>query len=403
MSISQMEAVLNFLFYTPHSRGMGLPALIEGLPGPGKTSILQQFAWRHRAAYSMISPGGDGQGAFGVVPVPVLDDVLEQTFLEHPPSRKVKPFIQPKIHRGLMHLDELTARDNIVAPAMLTLLEERRLGDFQLPSYVRVIATYNPARIAANGKALSIPEANRAIHLTWKMPTVSELVEYELENARLGDRWMDGALDRRETERMDADAIEKRVMAEWPEQFGRAIGRVEAFLDKKKALLHSMPDEKSKEAREAWPSHRTWSLFMRTLAGAKIHDLPFGAQMEVLSGCVGEGPLKEFLAFEKNNDLPDPGEWLDGRAPFAHRAERFDRTFAMLSIASSMVASMAKGAARSSRADFLTSFLLGLTKAGAKDLAVKPASVLQKAGALPMTQAGNDLALALRASVEASR
>ncbi len=76
----------------------GLPLIIWGDPGTGKTSFLKDSAKRTSMAYERLSPAERGEGQFGVVPVPHTDG-----FLHYPAPAWAQRFD----NGGVLFLDEI--------------------------------------------------------------------------------------------------------------------------------------------------------------------------------------------------------------------------------------------------------------------------------------------------------
>ena len=75
--------------------------------------------------------------------------------------------------KWIVFFDELTTVGLSVQAAMLRIMAEGWVGEFELPKTIWMCAASNPPGIAANGTELEVPMANRMIHLPWISPEES--------------------------------------------------------------------------------------------------------------------------------------------------------------------------------------------------------------------------------------
>ena len=84
---------------------------------------------------------------------------------------------------------------------------------------------------------------------------------------------------------------------------------IASFIRARPALLFDLPDDPM-TAGHAWPSPRSWDRATRLGATAEAATLDDQAALDLLAGCVGEGPAVELLVWVAELDLPDPEEAL---------------------------------------------------------------------------------------------
>jgi MoxR-like ATPase len=323
----ELKKVMKTMLYTPGLRGhWGLPLYFRAAPGTAKSHLIEDLSVSLGMPHvENLSPGERGEGAFGVVPVP--DRNGDGKFkLAYPPPEWF--FSMEK--GGLVFIDEINRAPHALQPYLLGLVNDRRVGGAYLGDHVRVLAAMNPADTAAGVWDLDSAVANRAGHMTWPAPEAEQWVIYMVAGAN-NSRDDDEKPIVMETE-------EKRVMKLWPDHWAQSVGAVTAFIRSRRDLLHMEPKQGDPSASAAWPSHRTWELATRALAGADLHGCTNTDQEEIVASFVGIGASNEFFTFREKQDLPNPADVLDGKEKFKHDGKRLDRTSAVLSSCAALVA-----------------------------------------------------------------
>ena len=348
--------IVRAALHTPISGGAwGLPLLLTAEPGATKTSTLRALARAGGVPCRVLSPGTDGEGAFGVVPVP------DGGRITYPRPEWFDMFGADGA--GLVVTDEVTTAPAMLQASIMGMLTERRVGAAKFPKRVRVIGACNPVALAANGFELTAPLANRFGHLDWPAPEVD--VVTAVWSNMIADEYTD------DVPAYDADidgwlAEEKRVKGLWTEAFSIAVGLVSSFLRAQPQMKNRCPDPSSGQASGPWPSDRTWEYAIRSLASASVHGLSDADSAKFTRGFVGDEAFVAFNAYREALDLPDVAALLDGKATFKHNPARLDRTAAVITAAATMVA--AKDSPQS-RVDAIWSFFPQWCD-GARDLSV---------------------------------
>jgi hypothetical protein len=280
--------------------GSGVPVLLWGSPGTGKTSAIcalgDAAGWPVEVVIGSIREPSD----FAGLPVVVSGAV-----------RLAPPAWAQRLcsaGRGLLFLDELTTAPPAVQAAMLRVVLERVVGDVTLPPAVRVVAAANPPEQAADGWDLAPPLANRMVHLDWPV-----------EARRVAEGLAVGFPAPSVTALDDQPASAHMVAA-------RAA--VAAFLQVRPALVLQVPDNPALASR-GWPSPRSWEAVAVLLAASEAAKASEDARAVLLAGAVGEGAGLEFLAWLEYADLPDPEAVLADPDSFV-LPDRSDRAFAVL-------------------------------------------------------------------------
>jgi MoxR-like ATPase len=320
-TIASMIRILHCALFTPTaSGGMGLPVYFEGDSGVGKTTVLRNYARRltkaaGRFPVEVLNPGGRGEAAFGVVPVPV--DIDGQRFLTDPSPLWAHPFAS--LGFGVVFVDEMSTGTPLIQSSLLSVFTERYLAGATFAPGVRIIAAGNPVGQAANGHDLAAALARRCSRIAWPSPSTEEFGSF-LSRA-IGNPDPTQAPSE---EPIDADAEEARVLAAWPSVSAQFIGTYRGWLASQPQYLN-----KPREDAEPTPSPRTHDLAIRAFIGAAIHGLTESETDTLAGGFIGPEALAAFRVYQNDLDLPDIASVLDG-APFDHDPRRADRTAAFV-------------------------------------------------------------------------
>jgi len=284
----------------------GVPVLLWGSPGTGKTSAVvalgQALGWPVETVIGSIREPSD----FAGLPV-----VIDGSVYLSPPAwaRRLR-----EAGKGLLFLDELTTAPPAVQAAMLRVVLERVVGDTPLPPSVRVVAAANPPEQAADGWELAAPLANRLVHLDWPV-------------------------DGKHIAKGLAIGFPRPVLAglENPPDTAQSMAAraaVGAFLEVRPPLALQLP-RSAADAGRGWPSPRSWEMVARLLAACEAADASQAARAALIEGAVGDGAALEFLAWLEHLDLPDPEAVLADPEHFS-LPERSDRAFAVLTAVASV-------------------------------------------------------------------
>ena len=160
--------------HDPSNCKMGLPTILWGVPGIGKSYRTEYISARLGLPYEVIFPATrqpeDASGAA----IPTGKGGVKFVSLLPGVSR----LIQNK--EGVLILDELSCARPAVQAAFLGVILDRRVGDEVLPPGIRILAAANDAEDAAGGWELEPPMANRLCHIDTPTPTDSEWVSWLL-------------------------------------------------------------------------------------------------------------------------------------------------------------------------------------------------------------------------------
>ena len=256
----------------------GVPTLVWGAPGVGKTAHIRAVASKQGWQLIEIIASLHDPTDFNGLPV------LHNGGVRFAPPDWVYQFEEQG--QGILFLDELTTAPPTVQAALLRLVLERKVGAHSLPAGVRVVAAANPPEMAANGWELAPPLANRFAHLQFQLDA-GEWVRH------FPSYWGNPP---------QLEGVDETI-------WSRARARVAAFISRRPNLLYTY-DSSREETRFASP--RTWDLFSRAWATAFLDPSAAG---DLAAALVGDAPAAEFASWVTTLDLREPSEILAlGRA-----------------------------------------------------------------------------------------
>lgn len=297
---------------------VGETPLFSGPPGSVKTEVAK--AWTRffkRKPFCLIGSIIDAPDVGGYPGIVEMDG---KRFCEMMPlDWAMKTHDQPSV----LIIDELTTSPPPVQAAMLRIICERKIGNFDLPSPkdLWIISMCNPPGCAANGFELEPPMANRLGHYTWKTPWDTVMAG-----------WKNG---------LNFPDLDYPVVPENWMDYQPAIGNLcAAFRQRRPELFEPATDSagnlKLSDADQggAYGTARSWTALQKVWAGLEAVGLGDEEKFEAASAYVGVDAAAEFTTYCKELDLPDPEEWLtrfhnDPTADFAP-LERPDLTIAFL-------------------------------------------------------------------------
>lgn len=274
MLLPQGAEALLIAVQTPAPKGyMGIPVLVWGAPGEGKSSFLEGLETSDFQVLTLIASIHDPTDFSGL---PMYRDGM----VHYAAPEWVDHFKGQG--DGILLLDELTTAPPAVQSALLRLVLERKVGFHPLPPRTRIVAAANPPELMSGGWELSPPLRNRFVHIQWKMqPNV--FID-ALENGYQRPELPAIPLDEHE------DAVYKWRM------------KVTAFLKLQPQNTTSSPDTD----HYGFASPRTWDFAIALMASCDVLGKTNSPVFSTLmSGCVGEGITVAFLQFLKNLTLPD--------------------------------------------------------------------------------------------------
>ena len=283
----------------------GVPTVLWGNPGEGKTSVVEAAAaglgLHLEVVIASVREPSDFAG------LPVVDSSTGRVRLAPPEWALRLADAAARGQRPAVFFDEVSCATPATQASLLRVICDRVVGDITLPADTVVLAAANPPSVAADGWDLAAPMANRFCHLDWRLP--AQVVA-------------DGFLD----------AFPAPPVPELPEDLTRwlraAYAQVAAYLRARPTDTSVLPDDRAAASR-GFPTPRTWEYAARLMAVCAAAGLSEDARRLVVAGVVGDAAALQLLGFLDALDLPDPEQIL--AAPDALvLPERGDRAYAVL-------------------------------------------------------------------------
>lgn len=280
-----------------------VPMHIEGLPGQTKTAKLGSLASSWGYHHLTLSANARDKGDFMGMPV----EVDGGTYFS-PPQWARELAAAP---RRLLILDEFSTAGEVFK-LMLRIVQEKQIGEFDLPQDSAIIAISNPPDVAVDGSDLPGPIANRFMHLDW---------HFDFES------WAFGMLT--DFAKVEHPALARLLVAEsaQPARYAKEVGAILAFLRVSPQLQTDMPRDLVGQSK-GWASPRSWHNAARVLSHLREDDDE--ARMLALKGCVGQGAARAYIAWVVEAGLYDPREVMNDPTMVPWASERPDRIFALM-------------------------------------------------------------------------
>jgi hypothetical protein len=298
------------------------PIVLHSPPGAGKTSYFGWLSKRYAAPFVNMKPGARGEGAIGVVPLPVALPDGRVVLDFPPPGELVQKFPNKK---GLVLVDDLATMAPALQPAYLDVLQERMLGTYRFGGGVRVFGATNSVEDSAGGWDIAPSVANRMGHMPWADPSGADLGKFLQLSADKLDF---------DDEVIDLEREEHRVLNMWPDFWARASQLFAGFLMAHPSMVRRQPKFGDPNASKAWASPRSIEYACRAYAGGMLHRLPAAELNAFVGAFVGQSWANEFETYAVNADLPEPRAFLNSvlakKPIFTHSRTRLDRTTVVL-------------------------------------------------------------------------
>ena len=280
---------------------VGVPVLLWGDPGTGKTQTVQRYAtdagWHIESVIASLHEPTD----FGGLPVRTSDGV---TF--EPPAWARR--VAAQRGRSLVFFDEINTATPATQNALMRVVLEGRVGELDLGGGVRFVAAANPPEQNAGAWDLSAPLANRFGHLVWPV-TINE--------------WKHGF-----AAGWPAPAPLQITAERTDKHYQSAKAMITAFLSARPEQLLAVPGTDA-AASVGWPSPRTWQYLASCEAVSAATGVGDDVRFLLAVALIGEAAALEYTTYLRDTDLIDPHELIADPAMFS-RLGRSDQQFAAL-------------------------------------------------------------------------
>jgi hypothetical protein len=268
----------------------GTPVVLVGPPGVGKSDVAEQLAL-----------------ALGLKPVPVnaahLSDAEWGGYRVPGKDAELRVQYDPWVSDvcsvpSLLVVDEATRWSSPAARnAALTPLQSRRFSDGRkMHGETRVLLLANPSSTDGDAQDLPAALANRLAHVAWA-PSQDDWNNYMGggPGALLG------------VPGLDTSKLPARV---FPPGYERWAPMVVSFLSRNPASFSPDPPADPIKAGGPWPSPRAWSNTVASLSASDSLTFnepdAYDFRLALVASLVGEGVAVQFMAWLREQDLPDP-------------------------------------------------------------------------------------------------
>ena len=267
-----------------------------------------------RASYTL-SPGEQGEGQFGSVPVPADGRI----------TYPAPDWILNLEHGSILLVDDIACLQRHLQPFLLGIFLRRTVGDTYLGHGVRIFAAGNPASMVGGGDDLGLAQGNRTGHLIVDYPTGDEWADFLLSDGGDADAPPD----------INVEVEEARVEGIFPNAYAKMRGLWGAYA-RRRGSVFKVPDADDPAASRAWFSPRSGEMAIRAHASSLVHSLDESTTDTFIGGFVGLGAVEEIRAFERECNLPDPSDLLDGKVTWRPDS-RIDVTCAVVESCATLV------------------------------------------------------------------
>lgn len=289
---------------------MGVPLLLWGLSGIGKSGIIKNSAKAIGLNIRKIFPATRQPEDFSDVPVVIDNKLMSACMLAAVNNLN-------ELCGGVLNIDEVSCGTPATQGAMLSMLLDRLVGSTRMHPCIRMILAANPPAYAAGGWALEAPFSNRMAHGFVRKQPKDKLIDYILSEGQPTST--------------EITALELRLIGNWNDAWARAKGLWVGFLSSAvgDAVRCEQPDPSSSQASYCWPSDRTWEMAFRSIA--TIRALGFDPELEpiFMRMLVGEAATTIYETWAANSDLPEPMDAL--KNGFKLDIHRLDKIMAVYS------------------------------------------------------------------------
>lgn len=287
------------------------PGMLWGMPGVGKSSFVRTIA--EKLNYEVVVLIGSLMDPTDLKGMPYIARSDDSTFVDF-----ARPYfiVNATKRPTLLFFDELNLAPKAVRDACLRIVLEKAIDEIKLPPHTRVLAASNPPEVS-QGWELSMPLANRFVHIQFPVPSAPSLASYF--------RTKEFNIDEEIAERLSAvwENDQSPYIAKWSNTISVYLEKVnpaEVFRSPKEGT--EFPDNL------AYPTPRSWEFAMKLLAAADIYEASpldkysvSDLHLVVVAGAIGFAAARQLINWLQNLDVPDTFALLEGKAKFPTRED----------------------------------------------------------------------------------
>ena len=268
-----------------------VPSIAWGGTGVGKSSSIEALAAALKRTFVPLLGSTHLPEDFSGYPTPDHAGGVVRLM----PTSWVKRTMDGK---ALVFIDEVTNVPSATQAGLLSVITERRVGDYQMPASTLICAAANPPELCPNAVPLAPAMRSRFFHHQWQ-------VDYGhwFAGLRLGCAWTAPDFP-----------IVPQNWTDFLPQFGLLV---EAFLRSAPDCREKLPPD---DETMAFPNPRTWTYLVKTFAAAEACGLEKNDRTykALASGCVGDAAGNEFLRYWHHLDLVNPEAILSGQETYVY-------------------------------------------------------------------------------------
>jgi hypothetical protein len=271
------QSVLNVL---NSARKAGIPVLLWGAPGTGKTALIYALGEKENLQVKLLL--GSTMDPTDLSGLPALKKTFNpETDKKYYVTENTIPNWADDLIKegsGILFADELNNSTPSMQSGLLSLLQGRQVGQHKLPENVWILAASNEPEDAADGYDLAPPLANRLLHIKWNPPV---------------EDWFDGMIANWGETNPTSELINERA-------------KIVSFLKNYPNLVQNQPLNDA-DAGKAWASRRSWDNCAKVLSESPTDPT---TRNIIISGLVGEEAAIQFIKWEQSLSLPTHEEIL---------------------------------------------------------------------------------------------
>jgi hypothetical protein len=268
-----------------------VPSIAWGGTGVGKSSSIEALATALDRVFVPLLGSTHLPEDFSGYPTPDHKGGIVRMM----PTSWVKQTMDGK---ALVFIDEVTNVPSATQAGLLSVITERRVGEYQMPESTLICAAANPPELCPNAVPLAPAMRSRFFHHQWQ-------VDYGhwFTGLRMGCNWSAPAFP--------------LVPDSYTDLLPKFGSLVEAFLRSAPDCREKLPTD---DETMAFPNPRTWTYLVKCFAAADACDYDKKDQTYRLlaHGCVGEAAGNEFLRYWHQLDLMNPEAILTGQKTYAY-------------------------------------------------------------------------------------